>query len=357
MKVIDADAHVEESVAMFSRLEEEFYPRRPLALGLDSDTAYGSLNAVWLIDGVAYPKVVGRGATIFLTPTLMDGAIRKPVSVGAQEMTDIETRLKDLDAAGIDQQVVYPTLFLATTSEDVKLEAALVRAYNTFMADACARSGGRLRFAAIVPIRDIDESIRELRRARRLGAISVMLLGMAWDKSVGDRCLWPFYEEAASLDTPVSLHVGWGCPAITEVFDMAEAPFCSEVLPVVMGARSVLASGVLDAIPNLRFALLEAGSLWVLWVIQQIRRGRASAKDAAAYFREGRVYVSCEADEDINYVANQLGEDCLLVASDYPHSDFTREEMLQDAIMARDDLPARLKEKLLSSNPQKLYGL
>ena len=33
MTVVDADGHVEESVAMFGRLEKEYYDRRPLALG------------------------------------------------------------------------------------------------------------------------------------------------------------------------------------------------------------------------------------------------------------------------------------------------------------------------------------
>lgn len=37
MRVIDADGHVEESAAMFERLEPEFYPRRPLALGFATD--------------------------------------------------------------------------------------------------------------------------------------------------------------------------------------------------------------------------------------------------------------------------------------------------------------------------------
>ena len=47
MTVIDADGHVEESKAMFSLLEKEFYDRRPLALGFDQDTIYGPNNAVW----------------------------------------------------------------------------------------------------------------------------------------------------------------------------------------------------------------------------------------------------------------------------------------------------------------------
>ncbi len=356
VNVIDADGHVEESVAMFSRLEPEFQPRRPLALQFDKDTAYGRYNAVWLIDGEVYPKVIGRGGIFLGTPTLMERAQMKPVSIPAQELTDVGARLRDLDAAGIDKQVVYPTLFLTTTTEDLKLESAFYRVYNDFMGEARETSGGRVNFAALVPIRDVQASIAELLRAKSLGAVAVMLLGMAWDKSLDHEDLCPFYEEAARLDLPVCLHFGWGNPGMTNLFEAGHS-FNSATLPVLMGARSVLGSGVLEDIPNLRFAILETGSQWLPWMLHQIHRSGRLRRDPVEYFREGRVYVACEADEDINYLANVVGEDCFVVASDYPHGDPSHEDNLRGAIMAREDVPLRIREKILGENPSRLYGL
>jgi len=356
MTVIDADGHVEESPEMFSLLEKEYYGRRPLALGFDRDTVYGEYNAVWFINGKIYPKLTGKGGVRFVTPTIMERAKRKPVSVPAQELTDVEARLRDLDKVGIDKQVVYPTLFLTTTADDIELEAALLRAYNNFLAEASIKSHGRLRFAALVPIRDIDESIKEVARAKGLGAVSVMLLGVAWDKSLGDKQLYPFYEEASSLDIPICIHFGWGCPAITDAFTSAEN-FNSAVLPVLMGFYSIMASGILETFPRLRFAFLETGSQWVPYVIHQLRRGRRVSRDPAEYFREGRVYVACEADEDINHVVSYIGEDSLVVASDYPHGDPSHEDNMEQAIMRREDLSLKLREKILSDNPQRLYRL
>ena len=356
MVVVDADGHVEESVAMFNCLEGEYYARRPLALGFGTDTILGANNAVWLIDGIAYPKLVGKGGVRFVTPTLMEAAKLKPSSIPAQELTDVEARLVDLDQAGIDLQVIFPTLFLTTTADDVKLEAALLRAYNDFMADACAKSHGRLKFAALVPIRDVDESVRELRRAKALGAVAAMLLGVAWDRNLADESLCPFYEAAASLDLPVCIHFGWGCPSITNAFD-ASGTFNSATLPVIMGARSILQSSLLNDLPRLRFAFLETGSLWLPWVVHQIGRSGRNGTDPASYFREGRAYIACEADEDINYLANCIGEDAIVVASDYPHSDFSREDNMREAVMSREDVPLRVREKILSDNPRRLYGV
>ncbi len=113
----------------------------------------------------------------------------------------------------------------------------------------------------------------------------------------------------------------------------------------------------MEAVPGLRFAFLEAGSQWIPYVLHQIRRRRIKGKDPADYFREGRAYIACEADEDIDYLIKWIGEDALVVASDYPHSDASHEDQLAEAIMKREDLPLRVKEKVLTFNPQALYGL
>ena len=360
MMVIDADAHVEESPAMFDFLEKEYHARRPLALGFDRDTAYGPHNAVWFIDGKVYPKLQGRGGTIFRTPTLMDSAKQKRESIPAQELTYVPARLRDLDRVGIDKQVVYPSLFLTTTTDDIQLEAALLRAYNSFMADACSNSGGRIRFAALVPIRDVEESMRELKRARSLGAVSVMLHGMAWDKCLGDESLYPLYGEAERLGMPVCVHLGWGCPAMTEIFD-ARTNFYSAILPVLMAFHSLMVSQVLEIFPRLKLAFLETGCEWVPYLIRQVRsgnrRGKRVTSDPAKYFKEGRIFIGCEADEEINHVVTCIGEDSLVAASDYPHADPSREEEMVKVFMGREDVPLKVREKILSANPQRLYGL
>lgn len=357
--IIDADAHVEESQAMFDRLDNEYRGRRPLALRFDEDTVYGKYNAVWLIDGETYPKLVGKGGTIFRTPTLMAAAKLKRETIGAQEMTDLDARIKDMDRVKIDIQVVFPSLFLTTTTEDLRLEAALLRAYNTFLGECSGATKGRIRFAALVPIRDIDASIEELKRASKIGAAAVMLHGMAWDKLLGDESLFRFYEAAANLNLPVCVHLGWGSPALTDVFD-AMTNFYSAILPVTIGFHSILTSAALEKIPDLRFAFLEAGCGWLPYLIRQVRRDNASrrkAKDPIEYLEAGRVFVTCEADEDINGVAELIGEESFIIGSDYPHGDPSRQEDMVAEFREKKDLSPRMVEKMLSDNPRRLYGL
>jgi predicted TIM-barrel fold metal-dependent hydrolase len=357
--IIDADAHVEESEAMFDRLDKEFRPRRPLPVRFDTDTVYGKYNAVWLIDGETYPKLVGKGGTIFRTPTLMEAASLKRESIGAQELTDVAARIRDMDKVKIDTQIVFPSLFLTVTSEDLRLEAALLRAYNSFLGECATASKSRIRFAALVPIRDVGESIKEIKRAATIGAAAVMLQGMAWDKLLGDESLFPFYQAAADLNLPICVHLGWGCPALTDIFD-ALTNFYSAILPVVMGFNSIMTSAAFEKIPNLRFGFLEAGAAWIPFLIKQVRRDNArqkKAKDPIEYFKTGRVFVTAEPDEDLNGIAQIVGEDSFVLGSDYPHGDPSRQEDMVAEFRERTDLSQRMVEKMLSDNPRRLYAL
>ncbi len=80
-----------------------------------------------------------------------------------------------MDKLGVEIQVIYPTLFLVYLTDDPKLETALCRAYNRFIADACAKAAERLKWVAILPLRDIEASLVEMKWAKEQGAVGVFL--------------------------------------------------------------------------------------------------------------------------------------------------------------------------------------
>ena len=67
--------------------------------------------------------------------------------------------------------------------------------------------------------------------------------------------------------------------------------------------------------------------------------------------------VAGEADEDIPYLAEFIGEDNLLIGSDYGHNDPAEEKALVQTMKTRPDLPAALVNKILRDNPKEFYGL
>jgi predicted TIM-barrel fold metal-dependent hydrolase len=360
--VVDADTHIAESEAMWRMLGNEFYPRRPVLVTVPEDTLYGNLNAFWLIDGKIFPKPKGKGSFNLITPSASKRErLRTDIPVGIRELTDPEARLKEMDRLGIEIQIIYPTLFLIYLTDDAGLEVALCRAYNRYLAEACSKAKGRLRWVAVPPLRSIEESVKEIRWAKEQGAVGVLFRGIEGDKTLDNPYFYPVYEEAGRLGLPICIHTGAGAPALMPLFELERNHTFGHIriLPL-LAFRDLVANRIPELFPKVKFGFIEAAAGWVPYLIHALRRllrQRFRHATSADLFREYRLYVACEADEDIPYLARYIGEDHLMIGSDYTHNDPSKEPELVSTMRGREDVPAQLTEKILCENPRSFYAL
>ena len=360
--VIDADTHISEGEAMWALIEKPMQPRRPIMVSVPEDTWYGNRNAFWLIDGEIYPKPAGKGSFALVTPSaqrVQEG--RKDSTPQTREMTDVRGRLADMDKLHTEVQIVYPTLFLVYNTIDRDLELALCRAYNRFLAQACAQSSGRMKWVALLPLQNMSAAIDEIRFAQHNGAVGIFFRGIEGDYTLDHPYLFPVYEEAQKQHLSICIHTGCGVRAILEMFDLARNHTFghTRVMPL-LAFRDLVANRVPEKFPELKFGFIEAAAGWVPFLIHIVRRllkDKFRFGSSAELFREYRIYVACEADEDIPYLAKCMGQDYLLIGSDYPHSDPSREDQFVNAINVRSDIAPGLKHKLLYDNPRAFYGL
>lgn len=360
--VIDADTHIAESDSMWALLDKEMHPRRPVLLTVSDDTLYGPRNAFWLIDGNIFPKPNGKGSFRLITPSATKVELsRGDIHIACREMTDISARLKDMDKLGIQTQVVYPTLFLIYITDDVKLEVALCRAYNRFMAQACEKSSGRMHWVVIPPLKSTEESVKEIKWAREHGAVGVFFRGIEGEWTLDNPYLFPIYQAANDVGLPICIHTGAGCPVFLKLFDVERNhTFGHSRIQPLMAFRDIIANKIPEQFPRLKFGFIEASAGWVPFLLHILRRlFRESWKFSsdADMFREYRIFVACEADEDISYIARYTGEDHLLIGSDYGHRDPSEERQLVATMRAREDVPRSLTEKILCDNPLQFYPL
>jgi predicted TIM-barrel fold metal-dependent hydrolase len=271
MKYIDADGHVEECPTTFSDqyLEPAFRPQRPSVIGRDG-------LAYWVIDEQMFPRRVGRGCNNLGTPASYDGiptrhTALKPDTIESMELTDINARLRSMDAEDIAIQVVYPSLFLAypLTSNNA-FATALYSSYNRWLGDRLA-GNERIRWAAIVNLDDVQAAVRQVREAKSLGAAAVMILGTAGDLTFDHPTLLPFFESLVEEKLPLAVHVGWSCPALNNIYShIYPSGVIAFLVPVMMGLVGLISGGVLDRFPDLRVTFLEAGCQWVHFVLERM---------------------------------------------------------------------------------------
>ena len=56
-----------------------------------------------------------------------------------------------MDRMGVNVQVIFPTFFIRYNTSNAEAEWALTTTYNRWLAERCAQSNGRLRWAAVLP--------------------------------------------------------------------------------------------------------------------------------------------------------------------------------------------------------------
>jgi predicted TIM-barrel fold metal-dependent hydrolase len=75
------------------------------------------------------------------------------------------------------------------------------------------------------------------------------------------------------------------------------------------------------------------------------------------FMREYRMFVTCENTDDLPYIVQHAGEDCLVIGTDYGHTDISSDIDAIGVFKTRTDLPSEVKRKILSDNARALYSL
>jgi predicted TIM-barrel fold metal-dependent hydrolase len=338
------------------------YPRRPILAKIPDDTWYRERNAFWLIDGEIFPKPAGKASFSLITPSAQKKeAGRGDIHLAVRELTDPALRVADMDRMGTEVQVVYPTLFLVYLTDDARLEVALCHAYNRFLADACAAAPDRLKWVAILPLRSIEASLEEMEWAKEKGSVGIFFRGMEGNLTLDNPYFEPIYKQGEKLDLSICIHTGSGSRYLMQLFDVERNHTFvhNRVLPVV-AFRDLVANRIPEQFPKLRFGFIEAAASWVPYIWHVLRRSARpdfKTKNPQDLFREYRFWIACEADEELPHLVDYIGEDHIVIGSDYGHNDPSKEPEFIKNMRAREDLAPRLVDKILCENPRGLYGL
>jgi predicted TIM-barrel fold metal-dependent hydrolase len=244
-----------------------------------------------------------------------------------------------MDFEGVDVNLTLPSGWFGTwtAGDDIELEMAMYRAYHRWMRDYCGAFPQRLGGVVLAGARDVEGSLAEIGRcARERWAWGLMVyapVGVPLDHPE----LEPFYAAAVEFDLAVVLHTFTVMPPYApggeDTWDnlwlqrSAAHPWCG-----MRNMAALIGSGVMDRHPTLRVGTLEAGHGWLPFWIKRLDEHAETIKAAlpalrhrpSDYVTSGRYFQSIEIPEGAqltNAVADILGDDVLMGASDYPHGE------------------------------------
>jgi uncharacterized protein len=359
LAVVDADGHVTEPISMWSDYVEKPFRERAPRPALDErgrpcqllDDRIVMRHAMLLTFGPDYDLAAGR------------------IQPGGW---DPHARLRDMDAEGIDVAVLFPSIgFYVFESPDPPLVSALCRAYNNWLADYCRAAPDRLIGVALLPLLDVDESIRELERAtEKLGFRGAFFrpnphAGRPIHHPVHER----FWECAASLGVPVTVHEGLSDGIPTLGRDRFENPAMLHVLShpfeQMAACAGLILTGVLDRHPGLRVAFLESGSAWVPYWLDRMdghvetwgKLLPAVRMKPSEYFRRQCMISTDPEDGAVEAVVHLVGDDCVMWASDYPHPDAHFPGAVTESLEKMARIGEAARRRIFAENAARMYGI
>ncbi|MEZ5141459.1 MAG: amidohydrolase family protein [Acidimicrobiales bacterium] len=354
--VIDADAHVNEEPLAWSELGAA-HPGWLQA---------GRSGERWVaeIAGKLYPVQEGPGCGVPI-----DAAVNQAAAAGA---ADLDQRLADMDAEGIDVQVLFGGLVIGlTTFDDAGFALDFAQAYNDWLLDkVCAHSPERLKGVAVAPLQDIERAVAEVERAAEKGAVAVTIPPVLGERNLDDPQLLPFFEAADDVDLAVCVHSAPGMnvplPAAGRFTNYAQVHCLSFPVDQMVALTALAMGGVLDRFPALRVGFMESGIGWVPYFVHRMHEHHEKLShllpdlrtDPRELLARGQCFFSFEAEEPLlEQCVAELGPDPWVYASDYPHWDSDFPGTVAECREKAAGLGPEVTERLLATNAARLYGL
>jgi len=242
-----------------------------------------------------------------------------------RKMTDFDEHIADMDAAGIDIGIIWPPPPGFYYWAEPSAGAEIARMVNENTAKLVQAHDDRLLGLASVPLQDADLAVAELRHAMRelrLSGVSIAsnINGLGLD----DEHLFPFFEEAHSLNAPIFIHPDVP-PGSDRLRDYYLTNFLGYPMDSALAACQLVFGGVLDRCPNLKVCLVHAGGT-LPFLLGRLEHGQSVRPEAREkcehpfpyYLKNFYVDSITFRPEILRFVTTVMPKGHVFMGTDYP---------------------------------------
>lgn len=241
-------------------------------------------------------------------------------------MTEYDDRLRDLDAAGIDMQLVLPPppQCYYTVPLDIAVKAS--RIVNEGLAEYVARRPDRFRAFGTVPLQDGAAAAEELEFAvTKLGFKGVQVLTNVDGKELSDPAFAPFWAKAEKLGAVVVLHPN----GFTEAERLRRFYFNNVIgnpLETTIALHYLIFDGVMERHPDLKILTVHGGGYLGGYAARMDHAwgARSDARDSlpnapTTYLKRMFFDTVVFSTGQLEALVKLVGPDHVLMGTDYPY--------------------------------------
>ena len=244
-------------------------------------------------------------------------------------------RIQDMDATGIDHQIIGLTAPGVQVFEPAEASALAIDA-NDQLAEACRKNPTRYTGMVAVAPHDPANAVKEMERGvKKLGFKAVIINSHTLGHYLDEPQFLPVLEAAEALDVPIYLHPQTPPPQMVQPFldaglDGAVFGFgCETGLHMLR----IIVGGAFDRFPKLQFIIGHAGEALPFWIYRldymhgaTVRSKRypfmKELKHPVSHYLRNNVYITNSGvawQPAIEFCQKNVGVDRVMYAMDYPY--------------------------------------
>ncbi|MFZ0666313.1 MAG: amidohydrolase family protein [Acidimicrobiales bacterium] len=282
-------------------------------------------------------------------------------------------RLKDMDADGVDVEVLYSEVSAFRYLNDMKEGAnEAVSAFNDSLFDFAQADPRRLIVSYQIPIHDVALAVHEVKRVAGLGAKSIQL--PVFPNEMGQLDYYhdvfdPLFSTIQDLGLPICCHIGLKT-TLEDVARRDPTPNMGVMVPLtpLMTAEAFgmwIMGGVFEKFPDLKVVFVEPGLTWVAWWLDTAddmmkRQGYvypAISGLPSEYFHRNIFLTFIDESLGLHRMRDVLGVENILWSTDFPHPVTSwphSRKIVEDQFR---EIPADEREAILSGNAIRVWNL
>jgi predicted TIM-barrel fold metal-dependent hydrolase len=278
-----------------------------------------------------------------------------------------DKRLAEMDAAGIDMQVL--SLQYPGTEQCEQTEAlAIAQEANDFLAEAVKKNPTRFAGLAALPTGTPDKAAGELERRVRAGFKGAIINGHNRGRYLDDKFYWPILECAQALKVPIYLHptrppqpvieasFGGFAPEVSWMFS---GPGWGWHLETAVHVIRLILGGVFDRFSNLQIVVGHLGE-GLPFMLPRLDRNfppplTKLQRGLGDYLRQNVHYTFAGFNFPATFLdlLLEVGVERIMFSVDYPYGSMVKgREFLENLPVSAAD-----RERIAHGNAEKLFNV
>jgi aminocarboxymuconate-semialdehyde decarboxylase len=242
----------------------------------------------------------------------------------AVALTDLDTRLRRMDAMGIDVQAVSlsPTQYYYWAESDLARE--IVRVANEGLAELCAKRPDRLVGLGTVALQHPELAAEQLTTAvRSLGLRGAILSTAVNGADFSDPRFAPFWGRAEELEALLFVHP-LGCSLGERLSRYYLINAIGQPAETAVALSHLIFGGVLDRFPRLKICAAHGGGYLPFYIgrsdhAYEVRpESRTTAQPPSSYLRQLFFDSLVYRSDTLRHLIDVAGASQVVLGTDYP---------------------------------------